>query len=102
MMKRRVHKLQPERSTFMREYYNGHYEDPAYILINRNEKCKEMTQKRTPIEEEFAIRLKAVSEELYETYDKIIENYLLTETLMLEEAYVLGARDRDRALQLQE
>ena len=101
-MKRRVHKLQPAKSTFMREYYNSHYEDPAYLIIKSNKKCKEIVQRKTQLEEEFIMKLKSINKELYETYDKIIEYYLISETLMLEDAYVLGARDRDRALQLQE
>ena len=101
-MKRRVHKLQPAKSTFMREYYNSHYEDPAYLIIKSNKKCKEIVQRKTQLEEEFIMKLKSINKELYETYDKIIEDYLISETLMLEDAYVLGARDRDRALQLQE
>ena len=101
MIKRRVHKLQPAKSTFMREYYNGHYEDPAYIIINRNKRCKEIVQRKMRLEEAFATKLKAISKDLYESYDNIISDYLLSETLMLEEAYVLGAQDRDRVFQLQ-
>lgn len=101
MTKKRVHKLQPAKSTFMREYYNSHYEDPAYILINRNEKCKEIRRRRVPIEENFITQIKAISQELYETYDKILEDFLLCEMLMLEEAYILGAQDRDRAFMRQ-
>jgi len=85
----------------MREYFNAHYEDPAYLIINRSKKIKELLQDRFALEEGFAVALKNVNPNLYDRFDEIIGMYLSVEVSMLEEAYILGVQDRDRALKLQ-
>lgn len=56
---------------------------------------------RFALEEGFAVALKNVNPDLYDRFDEIIGMYLSVEVSMLEEAYILGVQDRDRALKLQ-
>ena len=101
-MGRKLHRCAARKSKLMREYFNAHYEDPAYLIINRSKDIKEQLQARFALEEGFAVALKNVDPDLYDRFDETIGMYLAVEVFMLEEAYILGVQDRDRALQLQE
>ena len=100
-MGRKLRRYAEKKSKMMREYFNSHYEDPAYLIINRNPKLKEMLHNKSVLEESFTIALKHADPLLYARFDEIIGMYLSAEVFMLEEAYILGVQDRDRAFMQQ-
>lgn len=101
-MRSKLHRCTARKSKLMREYFNAHYEDPAYIIIRRNPELKKLLDEKSLLEEGFSIALKHANPILYDRFDEIIGMYLLSEVLMMEEAYVLGVQDRDKSMQLQE
>ena len=101
-MERKLRRCAERKSTLMREYFNSHYVDPAYLIINKNKYIKEQLQARAILQEGFEADLRTLSSSLYDRFDEITSMYLSIEVFMLEEAYILGVQDRDRVLQLQE
>ena len=83
---------------FMRDYYRMNYfQDCKPLLIEREEydkKCKIRYQ----MEEAFIERLKGYNSELYMEFEKLVDCIEDIHNVMLEEMYLIGARDRENML----
>ena len=85
-------------SYFMREYYNSHYEDPVGIMIRSSKRCKDLEEQRLNYVYTFQEELAEQAPELMEIYSKMVDVTFRWQSSMAEEAYILGVKDRDRAL----
>lgn len=83
---------------FMRDYYRmSYFQDCKPMHIEREEydkKCKIRYQ----MEETFIERLKGYNSELYMEFEKLVDCIEDIHNVMLEEMYLIGARDRENML----
>lgn len=83
---------------FMRDYYRMNYfQDCKPLLIEREEYDKK-SMIRFQKEEEFKERLGGYNSELYPVFEKLVDCIEEVHDVMLEEMYLIGARDRENML----
>ena len=99
-MKRK--KKSVKKSQFMREYYQGHYEDAVWVMMGNNSECKEAEHEYVLKERAFTAVLEEKCPELLGQYADVIDSLLNFQNRILDEAYILGAKDRERSLLPQE
>lgn len=97
-MKRKIKK----KSCFMREYYQGHYEDPVWFIMKNSENCKEAEKEYVAMEHAFLDKLREISPDMVEEYSDVIGSLLYFQNCIIDEAYILGVKDRERSLLPQE
>ena len=83
---------------FMRSFYKKYYEHPYDKAISRSKRYKRMQKIRFEIEDELTKMLGGTRTVLYQKFDEFIGAYADEMDVMLEEVYLLGARDRERML----
>lgn len=83
---------------FMRDYYRMNYfQDCKPLLIEREEYDRKY-KIRYQLEEEFKERLEGYDSELYLDFEKLVDCIEDVHNVMLEEMYLIGARDRENML----
>jgi hypothetical protein len=83
---------------FMRDYYRMRYfQDCMPMLIEREEYDKK-SEIRYQMEEAFKVRLEEYSSKLYPEFEKLVDCIEDVHNVMLEEIYLIGARDRENML----
>lgn len=83
---------------FMRDYYRmSYFQDCKPMLIER-EKYDEKCKIRYQLEEAFKERLEGYDSKLYPEFEKLVDCIEDVHNIMLEEMYLIGARDRENML----
>lgn len=71
-------------------------------MMQNSEDCKEAEKEYIAMEHAFLDKLRAISPEMVEEYSDVIGSLLCFQNCIIDEAYILGVKDRERSLLLQE
>ena len=83
---------------FMREYYRTYYTNPFDEAIRDSVEYRVKQAVRYVIEDELTEKLGGSKTELYQLFEKFIDAYADEMDVLLEEMYLLGAKDREKML----
>lgn len=83
---------------FMREYYRSYYTNPFDEAIRDSVEYRVKQAIRYVIEDELTEKLGGSKTELYQLFEKFIDAYADEMDVLLEEMYLLGAKDREKML----
>lgn len=83
---------------FMREYYRTYYTNPFDEAIRDSVEYRVKQAIRYVIEDELTEKLGGTKTELYQLFEKFIDAYADEMDVLLEEMYLLGAKDREKML----
>ena len=83
---------------FMREFYRNFYMHPCDEAIKDSEEYKEKNQIRFELENEVEKMLGGTRTNEYKIFDDFLTAFYDEYEVLLEEMYLMGARDRERML----
>ena len=83
---------------FMRDYYRNNYLHAYDTAVAGSEEYKKKRDVRYDKEDQLTKLLGGIRTEAYEIFDEYIAAYADEMDVMLEEVYLLGARDREKML----
>lgn len=85
---------------FMRQYYRCMYENPQGVAVENSNMYSQKQSLRYEKEENFIKHLKGLAPELSQKFEDYLDAYSDEMEIVLEEMYLLGAKDREKMLQI--
>lgn len=83
---------------FMRAYYRNYYVHAYDVAVAESDEYRQKQKVRYALEDELTQMMGGTQTPLYEKFDEYISAYADEMDVMLEEAYLLGAADREKML----
>ena len=83
---------------FMRAYYRNYYAHAYDVAVADSDEYRQKQKIRYALEDELTQMMGCTQTPLYEKFDEYISAYADEMDVMHEEAYLLGAADREKML----
>lgn len=84
---------------FMKTFLNKYYMDYQSESVKDSEEYQERRKRRYEIEKKFELLLQESSKELVELFEVYLDFCADELEILLQEMYLMGARDREKMLQ---
>lgn len=84
---------------FMKSFLNNYYGDYQSEAVKESEEYRKRQTKRYEMEKKFELLLQENSKELVELFEVYLDFCADELEILLQEMYLMGARDREKMLQ---
>ncbi len=82
---------------FMKKFYKTK-EDPYHIATEGDEEYRQEIEKFGEMEKEFCITVGGMESEIYKKYEECMDQFMSAMNVLVMDAYLLGAEDREKML----